>query len=75
MMQIRQSYFAEKCCELVPTISSQDYSKLADGIEVALDEADLCALDNDTMYTHEEVFSNLWRRLDSWPFAAHDFVE
>lgn len=40
-------------------LSLEAYSKLIDGVEAALDEADHAALEDDRRYTHEEVFTNL----------------
>ena len=45
-------------------LSLEAYSKLTDGVEVALDEADRLAEEDSTRYTHEEVFSNLRRRIN-----------
>ena len=43
-------------------LSLEAYSRLTDGVESALDEADKAAMEDDRRYTHEEVFSNLRRR-------------
>ena len=40
------------------------YSRLIDGVEAALDEADQFAAENETRYTHEEVFANLRRKIN-----------
>ena len=45
-------------------LSLEAYSRLTDGIEVALDLADKTAEEDDRRYTHEEVFSNLRRRVN-----------
>jgi len=45
-------------------LSIEAYSRLIDGVENALDEADRYASHSDKRYNHEEVFSNLRRRLD-----------
>ncbi|MBQ9983563.1 MAG: type II toxin-antitoxin system Phd/YefM family antitoxin [Lachnospiraceae bacterium] len=45
-------------------LSLEAYSKLTDGVELALDEADWLAEEDSTRYTHEEVFSNLRRRIN-----------
>ena len=45
-------------------LSLEAYSRLTDGVEVALDEADRYASENEKRYTHEEVFSNLRRRVN-----------
>ena len=44
-------------------LSLEAYSRLTDGVESALDEADKAAMEDDRRYTHEEVFSNLRRRV------------
>ena len=45
-------------------LSLEAYSRLTDGVETALDEADRVALDDERRFTHEEVFSNLRRRVN-----------
>ena len=45
-------------------LSLEAYSRLTDGVESALDEADKAAMEDDRRYTHEEVFSNLRRRIN-----------
>ena len=45
-------------------LSLEAYSRLTDGIEAALDMADKAAEEDDGRYTHEEVFSNLRRRVN-----------
>ena len=40
------------------------YSRLSEDVEYALDESDRAARENDTRYTHEEVFSKLRRRIN-----------
>lgn len=45
-------------------LSLEAYSKLTDGVEAALDEADRAALEDGRRYTHEEVFGNLRRRIN-----------
>ncbi len=45
-------------------LSLEAYSKLTDGVEIALDEADRYAMENQSKYTHEKVFSNLRRRIN-----------
>ena len=47
-------------------LSLEAYSRLTDGVEAALDEADRYASENEKRYTHEEVFSNLRRRVNGW---------
>ena len=45
-------------------LSIEAYSSLTDGVEAALDAADRYAEENDRRYSHEEVFSNLRRRIN-----------
>ena len=45
-------------------LSLEAYSRLTDGVETALDEADRVAMDDERRFTHEEVFSNLRRRVN-----------
>jgi len=45
-------------------LSLEAYSRLTDGVESALDEAEKAAMADDRRYTHEEVFSNLRRRVN-----------
>ena len=40
-------------------LSLEAYSKLVEGVEVALDEADRAAQENRVRYSHEEIFSKL----------------
>lgn len=42
----------------------ETYSRLTDGVEASLDESDKCAEEDDRRYTHDEVFSNLRRRIN-----------
>lgn len=45
-------------------LSLDAYSRLTDGVEAALNEADQFAVENETRYTHEEVFENLRRKIN-----------
>lgn len=45
-------------------LSIEAYSKLIDGVETVLDEADYAALEDDRRYTHDEVFANLRGRIN-----------
>ena len=45
-------------------LSLEAYSRLTDGVETALDEADRYAEEDENRYTHEEVFSKLRRRVN-----------
>ena len=47
-------------------LSLDAYSRLTDGVEAALDEADQFAVENETRYTHEEVFENLRKKINGW---------
>lgn len=46
-------------------LSLDAYSKLTDGVEAALDEADRRAAEDSRRMTHEEVFGNLRRRINA----------
>jgi prevent-host-death family protein len=46
-------------------LSLEAYSKLTDGVEAALDEADRVAEENDRRMSHEEVFGNLRRKINA----------
>lgn len=45
-------------------LSLEEYSKLTDGAENAMDEADLAAESDSRRYTHNEVFDGLRRRVN-----------
>lgn len=44
-------------------LSLEAYSRLTDGVEAALDEADFAAANDNKRYTHDEVFKKLRRRI------------
>ena len=45
-------------------LSLDMYARLTDGVEMALDEADRAAIEDDRRLTHEEVFGNLRRKMN-----------
>lgn len=45
-------------------MSLDSYSKMTDQVELALDEADRFAAEDERRYSHEEVFGNIRRRLN-----------
>ena len=45
-------------------LSLEAYSHLTDGVETSLDLADRIAEEDTTRYTHDEMFSNLRRRIN-----------
>lgn len=45
-------------------LSLEEYSRLTDGAEVALDEADFVAERDRKRYTHNEVFEGLRRKIN-----------
>ena len=45
-------------------LSLEAYSKLTEGVELLLDEADKAAEENNRMFIHEEVFANLGRKVN-----------
>ena len=57
-------YLTKNCYGAMVVLSLEAYSRLTDGVETALDEADRAALDDERRFTHEEVFSNLRRRVN-----------
>ncbi len=57
-------YLTKNGYGVMVVMSLEAYSRLADGVEVALDEADRYALENEKRFTHEEVFSNLRGRVN-----------
>ena len=46
-------------------LSLDMYSKLIDGVEAELDEADRVAIEDSRRMTHDEVFGNLRRRMNA----------
>lgn len=46
-------------------LSLDAYSKLTDGVEAALDEADRLAVEDSRRMNHEEVFGNLRRKINA----------
>ena len=46
-------------------LSLEAYSKLTDGVELALDRADKMAEESSVRMSHEEVFENLRRKLNA----------
>ena len=46
-------------------LSLDAYSKLTDGVEAALDEADRFAAEDNRRMSHDEVFGNLRRRINA----------
>lgn len=46
-------------------LSLEAYSKLTDGVEAALDEADRFAAEDSRRMSHEEVFGNLRRKINA----------
>ena len=46
-------------------LSMEEYSKLTDGVEAALNKADRFAEENDARMSHEEVFGNLRRKINA----------
>lgn len=46
-------------------MSLEKYAKITDDIEIKLDEADMEAEFTDKRYTHDEVFSNISRKINA----------
>ena len=45
-------------------LSLEEYSKLTNSVEIALDKADRHAAENTERMSHEEVFGNLRRKIN-----------
>lgn len=45
-------------------LSLKAYSQLTEGIEIALDEADRIAMEDNRRYSHDEVFTKLRRNVN-----------
>ena len=45
-------------------LSLEAYSRLTDGVEAALDNADLAAESDEMRYTHDEVFGGIRKRIN-----------
>ena len=46
-------------------LSLEQYSKLTDSVEIALDKADWLAAENAERMSHEEVFGNLRKKINA----------
>lgn len=46
-------------------LSLEAYSKLTDGVEIALDKADRLAAEDDFRMSHDEIFGNLRRKINA----------
>ena len=57
-------YLTKNGYGIMVVLSLDAYSRLTDGVEAALDEADQFAAENEKRYTHEEVFANLRRKIN-----------
>lgn len=57
-------YLTKNGYDAMVVLSLEAYSRLTDGVETALDVADKLVEEDDKRYTHEEVFSNLRRRIN-----------
>lgn len=57
-------YLTKKGYGTMVVLSLEAYSKLTNGVETALDEADKPAEEDDRRYTHEEIFANLRRKIN-----------
>lgn len=46
-------------------LSLEEYSKLTDSVEIALDKADRLAMENAERMSHDEIFGNLRRKINA----------
>ena len=58
-------YFTKNGYGAMVVLSLDMYSKLIDGVEAELDEADRVAIEDSRRMTHDEVFGNLRRRMNA----------
>lgn len=58
-------FLTENGYSTMVVLSLEAYSKLTDGAELLLDEADKAAIEDNRRFTHEEAFANLRRRVNS----------
>lgn len=52
-------YLTKNGYGVMVVLSLEAYSQLTEGVEMALDEADRVALEDNRRYTHDEVFTKL----------------
>ena len=64
IVALMDAYLEQNGYGAMVVLSLEAYSRLTDGVETALDDADRYASENEKRYTHEEVFSNLLRRVN-----------
>lgn len=57
-------YLTENGYGTMVVLSLEKYSELTDDIELKLDEADKAAIDEDTRYSHDEVFEKIRGKLN-----------
>lgn len=58
-------YLTKNGYGVMVVLSLDMYSRLTDGVEMALDEADRAAEENSRRMDHEEVFGNLRRKMNA----------
>ena len=58
-------YFTKNGYGAMVVLSLDMYSKLIDGVEAELDEADRVAIEDSRRMTHDEVFGNLRRKINA----------
>ena len=57
-------YLTKNGYGVMVVLSLESYSRLIDTTEMALDEADIAAENDDGRLSHDEVFSRIRRRID-----------
>lgn len=58
-------YLTKNGYEAMVVLSLEEYSKLTDSVETALDKADRLAAENAERMSHEEVFGNLRGKINA----------
>ena len=62
--EVEPVYLTKNGYGVMVVLSLDAYSRLTDGVESALDEADRMAMEDKTRLSHEEVVSGLRRRVN-----------
>ena len=58
-------YLTKNRYDAMVVLSLEEYSRLTDGVEAALDKADRLAAEDTTRMSHEEVFGKLRREINA----------
>lgn len=64
-MKAKRVYLNQNEYEARKEIGMKEYIRLTDSVRAALDKADKYAVENDIRMNHEEIFENLWEKLNT----------